>query len=152
VLLAGQLQTDNGLTLTARSLFDGAFDTTKAEARASWQTDRTNLGATYIWLRNDPRENRPGNVSEWAFDASHRLSRHWTGSADWRYDVAQDRSVRAGVGLKYTNECVDISLSASRRFTSSTILTPSTNISFTVGLRGFTTKTNDKSYVRTCRN
>ncbi len=152
ILFAGQFKTNNGFTFTGRSLFDGAFDTTKAEARASWQTDRTNLGATYIWLRNDPRENRPGNVSEWAFDASHRLSRHWTGSADWRYDVAQDRSVRAGVGLSYTNECVDISLSASRRFTSSTILTPSTNISFTVGLRGFTTKTDDKSYVRTCRN
>ena len=152
VLFAGQFKNGNGLTLTARSLFDSAFDTTKAEARASWNTGRTNLGATYIWLRRDPRENRPGNVSEWAFDASQRLSRHWTGSADWRYDVAQDRSVRAGVGLKYTNECVDIALSASRRFTSSTILEPSTNISFTVGLRGFTTKTNDKSYVRTCRN
>ncbi|MRU16905.1 LPS-assembly protein LptD [Roseovarius sp. A21] len=152
VLFAGQFKNDNGLTITARSLFDDAFDTTKAEARASWQTDRTNLGATYIWLRDDPRENRFGNVSEWAFDASHRLSRHWTGSAEWRYDVAQDRSVRAGVGLKYTNECVDLALSASRRFTSSTILAPSTNISFTVGLRGFTTTTNDKSYVRTCRN
>ena len=151
-LLAGQIKTDYGLTFTARSLFDDAFDPTKTEARASWNTDRTNLGATYIWLRSDPRENRAGNVSEWAFDASHRLSRHWTGSADWRYDVAQDRSVRAGVGLKYTNECVDIALSASRRFTSSTILAPSTNISFTVGLRGFTTKTDDKSYVRTCRN
>ena len=152
VLFAGQIKTNNGFTFTGRSLFDDAFDTTKAEARASWQTDRTNVRATYIWLRNDPREDRTGNVSEWAFDASHRLSRHWTSSADWRYDVAQDRSVRAGLGLKYTNECVDISLSASRRFTSSTTLTPSTNISFTVGLRGFTTKTEDKSYVRTCRN
>lgn len=152
ILFAGQVKSGNGLTFTARGLFDDAFDTTKAEARASWQTDRTNLGATYIWLRKDPRENRTGNVSEWAFDASHRFARHWTGSADWRYDVAQDRSVHAGVGLKYTNECVDIALSASRRFTSSTILAPSTNISLTVGLRGFTTTTNDKSYVRTCRN
>jgi LPS-assembly protein len=152
VLFAGQVKTKNGLTLTARSLFDDAFNTTKAEARASWYSDRTQLGATYIWLRDDPRENRPGTVSEWAFDASQRLSRHWTGSADWRYDVAQDRSVNAGLGLKYTNECVDIALSASRRFTSSTILTPSTNISFTVSLRGFTTKAEDKSYVRTCRN
>ena len=62
----------------------------------------------------------------------------------------QDLESRAGIGVTYTNECVDISLSASRRFTSSTILVPSTDISFTVGLRGFTTKTRDKSYVRTC--
>lgn len=152
LLVGGQLKTGNGLTVTARSLFDSGFKTTKAEARASWKNDLANIGATYIWLRNDPAEARPGNISEWAFDASYRLSRHWTGQADWRYDVASDDTVRAGIGLTYTNECVDITLSASRRFTSSTILVPSTDISFTVGLRGFTTKTRDKSYVRTCQN
>lgn len=152
LLIAGQVKTDDGLVLTARSLFDDTLDTTKAEARASWQNKLASVGATYIWLGSDPAENRAATISEWAFDASYRLSRHWTGSADWRYDVATDRSVRAGVGLTYTNECVEISLSASRRFTSSTVLAPSTDISLTVGLRGFTTKANDKSYVRTCEN
>ena len=152
LLLAGQIDTQNGLTVTARSLFDSAFDTTKAEARASWQNASTELGATYIWLGSDIAENRPTAVSEWAFDGSYRISRHWTGSAEWRYDVASDRSVKAGVGMTYTNECVDVALSASRRFTSSTILAPSTDISLTVGLRGFSTRTEDKSYARTCRN
>ncbi|MFN3208921.1 MAG: LPS-assembly protein LptD [Roseovarius sp.] len=150
LLVAGQFKTNDGLAITARGLFDDDFVTTKAEARASWRNDRAQVGGTYIWLRNDPAEARPNNISEWAFDASYRLSRHWTGSADWRYDVARDESVRAGLGVTYTNECVDVTLSASRRFTSSTILVPSTDISFTVGLRGFTTKTRDKSYVRTC--
>lgn len=157
VLVAGQVKTGGGLVLTARSLFDGGLSTTKAEARASWNNPKGSLGATYIWLGRDPAENRGTTVSEWSFDASYRLSRHWTGSANWRYDVASDESVRAGLGLTYTNECVDISLSASRRFTASnplapatTILAPSTDISLTVGLRGFTTKTSDKSYVRTC--
>ncbi|MEQ8258281.1 MAG: LPS assembly protein LptD [Roseovarius confluentis] len=150
LLVAGQFKTDDGLAITARGLFDDDFVTTKAEARASWRNDRAAVGGTYIWLRNDVAEARPNNISEWAFDASYRLSRHWTGNADWRYDVASDESVRAGVGVTYTNECVDVTLSASRRFTSSTILEPSTDISFTVGLRGFTTKTRDKSYVRTC--
>ena len=151
VLAAGQFQSPDGLVLTARGLFDGAFNTTKAEARAGWYNDRTSLGATYIWLQADLAEDRPGTISEWAFDGSYRLSRYWTGSAQWRYDVASDESVRAGLGIKYTNECVDIELSASRRFTSSTILEPSTDISFTVGLRGFSVRTQDKSYVRTCR-
>jgi len=132
-------------------LFDSAFDTTKAEARAKWENDATKLSATYIWLGTDVAENRPGTISEWAFDGSYRVTQHWTGNAEWRYDVASDRSVKAGVGMTYTNECVDISLSASRRFTSSTILSPSTDISLTVGLRGFSTRTEDKSYVRTCR-
>ncbi len=151
VLVAGQFKNANGLTVTARSLFDDAFDPTKAEARASWRNDLADIGATFVWLRNDPAEERPGTVSEWAFDGSYRVAKHWTGNAEWRYDAIADRSIRAGVGVNYTNECVDIAISVSRRFTSSTILEPSTDIGFTVGLRGFTTKTGDKSYVRTCR-
>lgn len=151
-LLAGQLKAPSGLALTARGLFDSAYITTKAEARASWQNDLADIGASYIWLRRDLAENRPRTISEWAIDGSYRLSRHWTGSANWRYDVASDQNVTAGVGVTYTNECVEAKLSASRRFTSSTILDPSTDISLTVALRGFTTKTQDKSYVRTCRN
>ncbi len=152
VMVAGQLKLFDGLTLTGRGLFDDGLSTTKAEARASWQNDRTNLAATYIWLRKDPRENRIGDISEWSIDGSYRFSRHWTGSAQWRYDVASDSKVRAGVGMTYTNECVEIALKASRRFTTSTILTPSTDISLTVGLRGFTAKADDQSYVRTCKN
>jgi LPS-assembly protein len=152
VLIAGQLKSDDGLVLTARSLFDGDAEATKAEARASWHNAKTALAATYIWLDRDPIENRAATISEWAFDVSYRLSRHWTGNADWRYDVATDRSVRAGLGLTYTNECVDISLSASRRFTSSNFLAPSTDFNLTVALRGFTTKTEDRSYSRSCSN
>jgi len=50
------------------------------------------------------------------------------------------------------NECIEVNLSLSRRFTSSTIVDPSTNFGFTVGLRGFSAKTQDRSYARTCRN
>ncbi len=151
-LLAGQLKTPNGLSLTARGLFDDAYKTTKAEARAGWNNEAADISATYIWLRQDPAENRANTISEWAIDGSYRLSRHWTGSANWRYDVADDRNVTAGIGLTYTNECVEAKFSASRRFTSSTILEPSTDFSLTVALRGFSAKTSDKSYTRTCRN
>ncbi|MEB8389191.1 LPS assembly protein LptD [Rhodobacteraceae bacterium KMM 6894] len=151
LLFAGQVATQNGLSVSARGLFDSALDTTKAAVRAGWYNASTNIGATYIWLGADTFENRPSTISEWAFDGSYRLSRHWTGSAEWRYDIASDNSVKAGIGLTYTNECVDISLSASRRFTSSTILEPSTDLSLTVGLRGFSARTEDKSYVRECR-
>ncbi len=151
LLVAAQIRDDTGLVVTARSLFDDLFDTTKAEARISWENDRTDLGATYTWLPDDPAESRPSTVSEWSFDGSYRFADHWTASGEWRYDAATDRNIRAGAGLTYTNECVDITLSVSRRFTSSTILEPETNIGFTVGLRGFSAASLDKSYTRTCR-
>ena len=150
-LIAGQIKMPNGMSLTARSIFDDAFDATKAEARASWRNKRANIGASFIWIQADPAEERARTISEWEFDGSYRLSRHWTGSAEWRYDVVSDRSVRAGVGMKYTNECVEIELSALRRFASSTNVESSTDIGLTVGLRGFSAKAADKSYVRKCR-
>jgi LPS-assembly protein len=152
LLVAAQLRDDSGLVVTARSLIDDVADATKAEARISWQNPRTDLGATYTWLPADPVESRPSTVSEWSFDGSYRFADHWTASGEWRYDAATDRSIRAGAGLTYTNECVDITLSVSRRFTSSTILEPETNIGFTVGLRGFSAASRDKSFTRTCRN
>ena len=151
ILAAGQIKTANGIILTARGIFDQNLNATKAETRASWNNKLANIGATYIWLQKDFFENRPKAVSEIAFDGSYRIARHWTASADWRYDVVTNQNVRAGIGIKYTNECVNISLSASRRFTSSTILSPSTSFSLTVGIRGFSTRTQDKSFVRSCR-
>ncbi len=151
-LIAGQIKMPYGVSFTARSIFDDAFDTTKAEARANWRNKRADIGATFIWLQADPAEARERTISEWAFDGSYRLARHWTGSAEWRYDVVTDSSVRAGIGLKYTNECVEIEISALRRFASSTNVEGSTDIGLTVGLRGFSTKTNDKSYVRKCKH
>lgn len=152
LLIAGQFQTRNGLALAARGLFNSDFITTKAEARAAWRNDVADIGASYIWLRRDMAENRPDTISEWGIDGSYRLSRHWTGSARWRYDVARDQNVAAGIGVTYENECIQARLSASRRFTSSAILEPSTDISFTIALKGFSMTTQDESYTRTCRN
>lgn len=152
LLLAGQFRGGGGLIITARGLFDEEFDPNKAEARASWRNDRTDIGATYVWLSDDLAEDRPADVSEWAIDGSYRFSRHWTGRAQWRFDAARDDTVRAGAGLTYTNECVDITLSVSRRFTSSTTLEPETNIGLIVGVRGFSAATRDSSYTRKCKN
>ncbi|MEL6433461.1 MAG: LPS assembly protein LptD, partial [Pseudomonadota bacterium] len=128
VLIAGQLKTGNGFMITTRGLFDDGFSTTKAEALASWRSEYASLSATYIWLRSDLAEERPETLSEWAINTSYRFSRHWTAKANWRFNVATDESVRAGLGLIYTNECVEITIEGSRRFTSSTVLEPSTDI------------------------
>ncbi len=150
LLLAGQLKLQNGMSLTARTLLDNGFDVTKAEARAGWQNQRAAFGASYIWLGADPAEDRASTISEWSLDGSYRFSRHWTGLANWRYDVASSETAEAGLGLQYQNECVEMTLSLSRRFTSSTIVEPSTDFGFTVALKGFSASTSDKSYTRTC--
>lgn len=152
LLVAGQLQGANGLNFSARGVFDKGLQASKAEARAGWQTPTAGFGASYVWLGPDLAEDRTETVSEWLLDGYYRVSRHWTGSAGWRYDVAGDNLAEASLGLTYRNECVDVNLSLSRRYTSSTILEPSTSLDFTVNLTGFSAGKTDQSYTRSCRN
>ena len=152
LLLAGQLRTASGFSLTARTLYDGGLSLSKAEARVLWLGQDLALGASYVWLGSDPLEDRPSTVSEWSLDGHYRFAHHWTGFANVRYDIASDRAAEAGLGLQYRNECIELNLSLSRRFTSSAIVDPSTDFGFTVALKGFSAGDADKSYTRTCRN
>ena len=152
LLVAGQIKTANGLSLGARTLFDDAVSLSKAEARLALYRPDFNLSASYVWLGADSDEDRAETQSEWSLVGGYRLSRHWTGSASLRYDVVADKTAEAGVGLRYRNECVDVNLSLSRRFTSSAIVEPSTDIGLTVAIRGFGVGSADDSYTRTCRN
>jgi len=150
-LLAGQLRSNAGVILTGRGLFDEDFEFAKAELRGDWQFSRGRLGGSYIWLGEDAAEDRSQDVSEITLDGSYDINPYWTVSADWRFDVADDRAATAGLGLTYNNECVSVDLSVRRRYTSSTSLEPSTNIGFNVGLRGFSASHGTERYERSCR-
>lgn len=152
LLVAGQILSEGGLSFSGRALLGEDFDLSKAEARASYQQKRFGIGASYVWLGADPDEDRAATLAELSLDGLYRFSRHWTGSASMRYDVSADEAAEAALGLQYRNECVKVDLSLSRRFTSSTILSPSTDISFTVGLLGFSATSRDKSYARKCKD
>lgn len=149
-LMAGQITTDNGLSLMARGLWDGSSGFNKASARAGWTNDKLWLDASFIWLRADTQEDRDENLSEWVFDTTYRLGRHWTALADWRYDVTAGAPAEAGIGLEYRNECVKIGLSVSRTYITSSTVSESTKIGLTVALLGFSVNAKDKSYNRTC--
>jgi LPS-assembly protein len=152
LLVAGQIKTQSGLTLTARTLFDPTDGLNKAEAHAGWSNTKLALDASYVWLGADAAEDRANTLSEWSLDSSYRMSKHWTGLMNWRFDVAASETVKAGVGLEYRNECVKVNFSVSRRFTSSATVTPSTDIGFTVALLGFSAASSDASYTRQCKN
>ncbi|MEM7470948.1 MAG: LPS assembly protein LptD [Pseudomonadota bacterium] len=139
-LAAAQLKVGTQFTLTNRALFEDDFSFSRNEMRMSWATDQFNLGSTYVWLEADSAEGRPLDISEFAVDGDYRLNRHWTLSSDLRYDFVEDRTSRAGLGVSYQNECARFDLSLSRRFTSSTNVTPTTDVSLSVQLAGFGAK------------
>lgn len=150
LLVAGQLAGPDGWSIAARGLFSDQLDPSKAEARAAWQNDRASIAAAYVWLGRDLQEDRPSVISEWLLDGDYRWNDSWLTSANFRYDVADDRLAEAGFGVTWSNECVDVSLAMSKSFASSTVLTPSTDFSFTIGLRGFSASSGGSARVKSC--
>lgn len=149
-LLAGQLRSDNGLAIIGRGLVDDDFEVAKAEVRGIWDFKRGQIAGSYVWLQEDAEEDRDENVSEITFDGSYSINSQWQASADWRFDLADERAATAGLGLSYNNECVQVDLSVSRRYSSSTSVEPSTDFGFNIGLRGFAANTGTERYVRSC--
>ena len=150
-LLAAHIRTDTGLTLTGRSLFDETLTFSKAELRGNWGFARGGLGGSYVWLDEDPAEDRTEAVSEILLNGRFEVNRHWEVRADWRFNVADDRAATAGLGLSYNNECVAVDLTIARSYSSSTSVEPTTNFGFNVGLRGFAATAGDQKYIRTCQ-
>ena len=123
--------------MTGRLILDDDLDLTKGEARLSLTRPKTSFASSMVWAVADPLENRPDPTEEFTFDARQNLTPNWTAKLSGRYDFVADRGTVAGMGLEFLNECVRLDVSLSRRFTSSTSVTPTTSFDLAVDLVGF---------------
>lgn len=136
-LAAWQLTMSDGLVFTNRVLVDDKLNLTKAEMRLDASRDRYSISSGYVYLPADAEEDRADDLSELHLSASYDINPSWTTTASTRYDFDANRATRAGVGFEWRNECVEVDLSLSRRFTSSTSVKPDTSFSLSVQLVGF---------------
>ncbi len=136
-LAAFQIKTDVGLDLTSRVLLEDNLTVTKGELRLGTTGKRYSLDLGYVQAVADLAESRPLPTRELTLDSSFKLSAGWTANLAGRYDLEAERAGRAGVGLSFRNECLAVDLSLSRRFTSSTSVTPTTDFGLSVALLGF---------------
>jgi LPS-assembly protein len=136
--LAGATFTlSDSLALTGRVVLDDGLSVTKAEARLTLSTPKTAFSSSMIWAVADPLENRPDPIQEITFDARRKINPNWTAKVSGRYDFEGDQGTLAGLGLEFLNECVRFDVSLSRRFTSSTSVTPTTDFGLSLDLVGF---------------
>lgn len=127
----------NGVAITTRAVFDDDLDLTKGEARLALNGTRASLATSMIWAVADTTENRSEPTKEVTFDARSKLGANWIGKLSGRYDFVADQGTVAGLGIEYLNECVRFDVSLSRRFTSSTSVTPTTDFALSLDLVGF---------------
>ncbi len=127
----------DGFAMTGRLVLDDDLTLTKGEARLTLNQPKTALSTSVIWAVADPLENRPDPTQEFTFDARRKLNPNWTAKLSGRYDFVADQGTVAGLGLEFLNECIRVDVSLSRRFTSSTSVTPTTDFGLSVDLVGF---------------
>ena len=135
-MLAAQLDTSK-LKLTNRLLFNDDFGVTKAELAAQLAVAKLGLTVGYVHTVADPSESRNIPIREATLASSYALTRNWTGSLGSRYDFESKRMANANGSLVFRNECLLVDLSLSRRFTSSTSVSPTTDFGLSVELLGF---------------
>jgi LPS-assembly protein len=136
-LLAASVDWQGGLVASGRVAFDNDFSPTKAEARLTLNRERIALATSALWAVADPGENRPDPTREFTFDARWRATEALTAKFSGSYDFVADRGTVAGMGVEFRNECIAVDLSLSRRFTSSTSVSPTTDFALSVELIGF---------------
>ncbi|NIY72954.1 LPS-assembly protein LptD [Marivivens donghaensis] len=149
-LVAGQFMLPDGIGLAGRSVLDDNFTPSKSEIAIDWNGIKMDLAASYVFLDTDLAENRDGDVSEWAVDAEYRFDDIWTLGVNGRYDVAAEAPAEAGFDIGWQNECVTVEFSASRRYTSSSSVEPTTDYGLSIGLTGFGTSASGAAARRTC--
>ncbi|MXQ07540.1 LPS assembly protein LptD [Alphaproteobacteria bacterium GH1-50] len=135
-LVAGRLGLQGELWVTSRALFDDQLNFTLSETRIDWTKGAGSLSTSYIRAAPEPAENRTIRLSEWSFEGRYDLSDRWAASTDWRYDFTAGRAARVGLGLDYRNECLELDLSLSRRYATSSSVSPTTDFGFRVSLLG----------------
>ena len=91
----------------------------------------------YEYLLADADEDRSETASEIVLSAQRDLTRNLSADLSTRYDLRADRLARTGLELDFRNECIDVTLSLSRRYASSTSVKPSTDFGLSVELLGF---------------
>lgn len=151
-LLGGQLSLANGLHVHGRTLIDANWDAGKSELGVGWANDRIDLTAEYLWLPADLGESRTEVTSEWALDAGYIVNDNWNVGLNGRYDIDANSPVDAQILVGWQNECVKVEFSASRSYTVSSTLEPTTDYGLTVGIAGFGTSTSGVAPRRVCTN
>lgn len=136
-LAAATFTLADSMALTGRLVLDDDLSVTKAEARVTVSGPKTAVASSLIWAVADPLENRLDPTQEMTFDARRKITPNWTAKVSGRYDFAGDQGTLAGLGLEFLNECVRFDVSLSRRFTSSTSVSPTTDFALSLDLVGF---------------
>ncbi len=123
--------------LISRVLVAPGVGIRRAETELAVSLDRLSLDATFVYLAADVVADSPADRSEGNIALGYKISDTWSTSASIRRDLLANENIFGEIGLVYANECVEVAVSLSRRFTTSNNVPPDTNFDVSIKLAGF---------------
>ena len=147
-LLATNFQQKNGIELINRALIASDGVVTKSETSLKVNRNQHQIRATHVELTKDLNISQNQSLSLVALEWSYNLNSNWRSDSKFQFDSNIGRLSKLELGLRYENECVNVDLSSSRSFSTSSTLIDKTDFTLSVELTGFSSsdRKNAKSH------
>ena len=147
-LLATNFQQKNGIELINRALIASDGKVTKSETSLKVNRNQHQIRATHVELTKDSNISQNQSLSSMTLEWSYNLNSNWRSDSKFQFDSNIGRLSKLELGLRYENECVNVDLSSSRSFSTSSTLIDKTDFTLSVELTGFSSsdRKNAKSH------
>ena len=137
--ITGVIKLPQNSYFSFQGLIDEKLRTKKSALIGSLDFKTFNLEAEYNYLQADFMEYRYEPVEEWTIRNNLKLSKNWNFASNLRFDETEDHLALLGAGLTYENQCVLFNLEMDKRYSQEGTSPPTTNFSFAISLKGFST-------------
>ena len=139
IFLAAELSLAKNSYISFQGLLSNKFEAKKTNFNAGFDYETIYLATKYSFLQSDAEENRLNQIEEWTIDTGYKLNDNWQLKSNLRYDQSESHLALLGAGLAYENQCVLLNLEMDRRYSLEGTSPPTTNFSFAISLKGFST-------------
>ena len=141
----------NNSYLTFQGLVDSNFRSKKNSLTGGVDFKKFKFDAEYSYLQADLLELRREPIEEWKINSNFKLNQKWDLTSNLRFDEAEDHLALLGAGISYENQCVKVNLEMDRRYSLEGTSPPTTNLSFAISLKGFSTGSVNAIQSKNCK-
>ncbi|QHQ34919.1 LPS-assembly protein LptD [Algicella marina] len=153
-IIAASVDLPPGLEMNASALFAPDSLTFRQGSFAiAYESVKFDVETGYVFLAADPQDQTMSLLperQEYRLSTRYRFAPHWEFTGEFRYDLAETRSILRKAGLTYGNECAEIAFSVSRRLATSGNVPTSTNFGLSLNLTGLGSRSNPEWPTRSC--
>jgi len=139
IFLTAELTLPYESYISFQGLFGSKMEAKKTDFNAGFDYEAVYLDTKYSYLQSDVREYRSNPIEEWTISTGYKLNYNWDVKSNLRYDQTESHLASLGAGLAYENQCVLVNLEMDRRYSLEGTSPPTTNFSFAISLKGFST-------------